>query len=924
MIGKTLGHYKILEPLGAGGMGEVYRAEDSRLGRKVAVKVLPPEFASDPERLACFEQEARAAAALNHPHIAVVHDVGAETADDGAEIHFIVQEYLDGASLRELLTKGALPLEKALGLAGEVAEALVAAHGAGIVHRDLKPDNILVTSEGHAKVLDFGLAKLTEIAGPGGAELSMSPTMLGTVAGQVMGTAGYMAPEQASGSTEIDHRADVFAFGCVLYEMVAGRQPFAGRSVAETLSQIQHEDAAPLAEVDASLPAELQRIIHKSLAKEADERYQTAKDLRVDLRSLLSGVESGQSQPSVVSATLAAPPKSGVRLAAAAGLAVGLVLATAAGAVFWSGLGSQTPVVQESTFSIALSEDLGAAAFVDYFPNQIVAISRDGTRIVFAARSAGMPGLYVRDLNSLELRAIPDTEGAHAPFFSHDGRSIGFFTLPSHLKKVSLSGDDAAAFVITDDVRNADTTFGTWGDDDQIIFSNFDSGLFSISAAGGAPAPLTTPDDEAHLSPQVLPGARAVLYHAARSGAPDIEVLPLVEADPEPVLLVEDASDPMYLESGHLLYMQGNRLHARAFDAVALSFPGPPFSVPLNVAVDSRGAYDPTPRLAVSRHGTLVFEPGTTSEAQTELVWVDREGNEEPFDTLAVRDPRIQLSPDDKRLVLEYREGRDVVTRIYDMERRSLGATLMTKRQVYPSAVVWTPDGLGIIVARTGPTSSSFHRIAADGSDAEEELFTVPGSWAGPMSFSQDGTKLTYNYFRRNTTGDLGVFEFSDDGSRGSASDFVETPRLESQPQLSPDGRAIAYVDGSGGNATAENEVWVKPYPDGEPQRVGVGTAPLWSPDGKELFYLNTGRDETEVKVTTVETDPQLILGRESRLFTGPLYRTGGDSGYAYDLSADGQRFLFIKSAPDDRRVKEFVVVQNWFEKLRQWEAAAR
>ena len=289
MIGKTLGPYKIIEQLGAGGMGEVYLGEDTRLGRKVAIKVLPEEYASDPERLARFEQEARTAAALNHPHIAVVHDIGTE-----GDIHFMVQEYLEGQSLRERLDKGALALDKALDLGIEVGEALIAAHKAGIVHRDLKPDNIFVTEEGHAKVLDFGLAKLTEMAAPAGGSASMSPTMLGTVAGQVMGTAGYMAPEQAAGSSDIDHRADLFAIGCVLQEMVTGSQPFAGRSVAETLSKIQHESAPSLVEMDPSRPAELHRITNKSMAKEPERRYQGATDLVVDLRALLAEVESGR------------------------------------------------------------------------------------------------------------------------------------------------------------------------------------------------------------------------------------------------------------------------------------------------------------------------------------------------------------------------------------------------------------------------------------------------------------------------------------------------------------------------------------------------------------------------------------------------------------------------------------------------------
>ena len=319
MIGKTLGPYKIIEQLGAGGRGEVYLGEDTRLGRKVAIKVLPEEYASDPERLARFEQEARAAAALNHPHIAVVHDIGTE-----GDIHFMVQEYLEAQSLRERLDKGALALDKALDLGIEVGEALIAAHKAGIVHRDLKPDNIFVTEEGHAKVLDFGLAKLTEMAAPAGGSASMSPTMLGTVAGQVMGTAGYMAPEQAAGSSDIDHRADLFAIGCVLYEMVTGSQPFAGRSVAETLSKIQHESAPSLVEMDPSRPAELHRITNKSMAKEPERRYQGATDLVVDLRALLAEVESGRA--------VAAPSGAASRHRAAtgAGLSRGGLIAAAA------------------------------------------------------------------------------------------------------------------------------------------------------------------------------------------------------------------------------------------------------------------------------------------------------------------------------------------------------------------------------------------------------------------------------------------------------------------------------------------------------------------------------------------------------------------------------------------------------------------
>ena len=303
--GAKLGPYEIIEQLGAGGMGEVWLADDSRLGRKVAIKVLPPEFATDPERVARFEQEARAAAALNHPHIAAVFDIG----EHDAGVRYIVQEYLQGQSLRHLLEGGALPIKRALRVGTEIAEALSAAHAAGIIHRDIKPDNVFVTPDGHAKVLDFGLAKLTEVSVASNPNASLSPTLLGTIAGQVMGTAGYMSPEQVEGSSTIDHRADLFAFGSLLYEMVSGARAFAGRSVADTLSRIQHDDPVALTELDAALPVELQRIEGKLLAKDPAERYQHAADLVVDLRNLSRAVEAGTATSMTASGSL---PRSSV------------------------------------------------------------------------------------------------------------------------------------------------------------------------------------------------------------------------------------------------------------------------------------------------------------------------------------------------------------------------------------------------------------------------------------------------------------------------------------------------------------------------------------------------------------------------------------------------------------------------------------
>ncbi len=937
MIGTSLGPYKVIEQIGAGGMGEVYLGVDTRLGRKVAIKVLPEEYASDPERLARFEQEARAAAALNHPHIAVVHDVGFE---EEAGVHYMVQEYLEGAPLRETLAKGALPLKKALGLATEVSEALAAAHGAGIVHRDLKPDNIFVTDSGHAKVLDFGLAKLTELGGPDGSRLSMSPTMLGTVAGQVMGTAGYMAPEQASGSPDIDHRADLFAFGCVLYEMAAGKQPFAGRSVAETLSRIQHDEAAPLSDVDASAPAELQRIIHKCLAKDADERYQTAPDLRVDLRALAADVEAGQTRPvgaaDGASVAEVVPTRRAVTIAAAAGLMMGLALAALA---FWGGWlgfapgsasapGSVSAPV--SRLSIPLPDELSYSAYLTNFPNRMAEISPDGTRIAFVAGGADERLLYVRALDDLTLRSIPGTDGAVDPFFSPDGRTVYFFTPADELKKVGVAVG-SEPLLVAREVNNATWAFGTWKNEDEIIYSSYDSGLFVVAAEGPAtPRPLTTPDNEAHVSPQVLPGSRHVIFYSAGRETTAIQVLALDEPGATPTTLIEGASNPIYLESGHLLYIIDGRLQARRFDPVSLEFAGPAFSVPLDVDFTDRGAYDPTPQLAVSGNGTLVYVPAAGRyERRTELVWVDRDGSEEPIDTLDMWRPHLQLSPDDRRLALEYREGPEVLLSIYDMERRLLETTVATMSKMFVGSPVWTRDGGEIITSHSGSTTSSMEIFPTDGSGFGRELFTAPGSFLHSFNFSTDGRLLAYNYYRPDTGADIGIYEFGREGSEGRAIDVLAGSDPAATPRISPDGRAIAYAEW-GGRYT---QVWLKPYPEGPPRRVtsDSGGSPLWSRDGTELFFVKNGaiegtsgsRDSTEIWAVDVATDPELTIGDERLLFRGPLYNSGTDSGYGFDVAADG-RFLMTKLDPDDYRITELVVVQNWFEELRRRENAGR
>ena len=512
MIGTSLGPYKIIEQLGAGGMGEVYLGEDTRLGRKVAIKVLPEEYASDPERLARFEQEARAAAALNHPHIAVVHDIGSEGG-----VHFMVQEYLEGHSLGTTLDQGALPLSKALDIAAEVGEALTAAHKAGIIHRDLKPDNIFVTEEGHAKVLDFGLAKLTEAAAP--ASASMSPTMLGTVAGQVMGTAGYMAPEQIEASGEIDERADLFSLGCVIYQMVSGRRPFAGQSVPDTLSQVLHQHPGSLQEIDRGLPAELDRIVNKCLAKDRARRYQHADEVTVDLRELRSAVDAGTavSLGDVTVAGHSEPAQPGITggigvAAAAAMVAVTAILTALSVWILTDGEPALAPVrfqIETGTLDV-----FGASS--------AIAVSPDGRTIVYVSIAGGTGKLMARSLGDFEARELTGTEDAQSPFFSPDGEWVGFFAF-NEMRKVPLTGGTPQV------ICRVPTIFSSaeWGRDGTILFSGWGTvqGIFAVSEDGGEPVETIPFDPEVvdggigYLNPQVPDDSGRILVQEQGSAA---------------------------------------------------------------------------------------------------------------------------------------------------------------------------------------------------------------------------------------------------------------------------------------------------------------------------------------------------------------------------------------------------------------------
>ena len=919
MVGKTLSHYEILEPLGAGGMGEVYLGEDTRLGRKVAVKVLPEEFASDPERLARFEQEARAAAALNHPHIAAVFDVGAETTE-GSDVptHFMVQEYLEGQSLRERLEKGALPLDEALGLAIEVGEALIAAHQARIVHRDLKPDNIFVTEQGHAKVLDFGLAKLIEVAAPSGASASMSPTLLGTVAGQVMGTAGYMAPEQAEGDAEIDHRADVFAFGCVLYEMVSGRQPFAGKSVLDTLHKVVDEEPTPVTEINPAVPAQLQWILDKCLAKNPSRRYQGFADLVVDVRALAA-------DPGATPEASPAGTKSGTRATAGTGRVVSLGLAV-------TGAAALAVVVALLVWALAGRSAAGPGQvqrfviipppgnFLGLITNAGgVAITPDGTNIVYSSfgENNNELQLTVRPLGTLEVMPLVGLgRWPRGPFTSWDSAWVGYYDdLDDTLKKVSINGGPPELIAdLPGNLRGA-----SWGPDGEIVFAvNADgTGLFRVSSGGGdEPVALTTPDatkgEKRHSWPDLLPGGEAVVFTIIPQELADGAKIAVFTPEKQQVTVLDvSGTKPHYSPTGHIVYSAGTAVWAVGFDLDGLEVTSNP--VRLISAVATNGQGDAS--FAFSRTGILVYVPAETDVLSgRDLVWVNRDGQEEsvelPRDSYAM--PRV--SPDGTRIAAWIAgEGgnSDVITSDWVRGTRSN----LTTDPAADDTAIWTPDGEHIVFTsrRNGGHRGLFLK-SADGSGAAEELFVIEGAaLLRPMSWSFDGQQLAFEY-SDESAGTLGIYSMS----TGQWQPLFEQPTSGRGAAISPDGRWIAYSSDQSGNW----EVLVEAFPSLGSRvmvSVGGGVGPRWSTDGAELFYRRVS--DGAMMSVSFNTEPSFDPAPPETVFTtryfmGPSPQT---TGRGYDVAQDG-RFLMMRMADsrEEYEVSRIVVVLNWFEELKQ------
>jgi serine/threonine-protein kinase len=862
VIGPTIGPYEIVAKLGAGGMGEVYRARDSRLGRDVAIKILPAAFASDPERLSRFEQEARSAAALSHPNIAVIHDVGV----DGAT-HYIVQELLTGASLRDVISTQRLrPLREWATLAGEIADALAAAHRAGIVHRDIKPENIMVTVDGRAKVLDFGLAKLAE---PGADVVSShSPTMMGTMAGAVLGTVGYMSPEQAAGQPA-DRRTDIFAFGCVLYEMIAGRRPFEGRSAAEVIAHVLHDEPPAIASQRADVPPELSRIVHKCLVKEPARRYQHADDLALDLREAAAHPEHH-----AAAASASAVP---ARPSVTTGWWLAIVTAAVVAAVFVSGwLAGPADSRPQPVARFDVPMDLTGIF------NRVMAVSPDG-RFIVSTSVQGNNGLVVRAIEELEPRALAGTAGAREPSISPDGRQVAFWA-GDQIKRVPMDG----GAVVSVGPAPGRPLGLSWAADGFIYYGRGREGIWRIPESDGRPELVHAVQAGRYAhGPQMLTAGGWLIFTQASTvnGWNDAAIVAVRPGTAEERVLVEPAHDA-YAVPGFLTYVHKGLLHAVAFDERSQAVSGKPMVLAEGIRrsnMDTTGAAF----YAVSGAGVLAYMGGRTSTTD-QLHWIDK-GVMTSLPVAAGEITQVRLSPDQRRIAARVFENGSHIF-VYDVDRPSGTKVTLDGSNRNP---IWSHDGAWIYYASDRNGTLDVWRRRADLGGTPELVYGPEGNQV-PIGLAPDGTLVFVTLDPGGST--IGKV---DPAKPQNASVLVDRPQDAPDGALSRDGRFLAYqAITSGGWQLRTLDLVTSRH-----STVAAGFNPAWSPDGLTLLYQAAASGGERGVLRSPFSPATGVAGKSEPVFEEYSLNPG-----CCDIAADGRALAVMPP----RGQRTITVVLNW------------
>ncbi|HSE30218.1 MAG TPA: protein kinase [Pyrinomonadaceae bacterium] len=900
---KKLGAYEIRSKIGEGGMGEVYRAYDEKLNRDVAIKVLPSALSADKDRLARFEQEAQAAGALNHPNVLVIYHIEAHGGSP-----YMVSELLEGQTLRERMNGTALPQRKAVDLGLQIARGLAAAHEKGIVHRDIKPENIFITNDGRVKILDFGLAKLSAEIFNGESQTEVATRKVKTDPGTVMGTIGYMSPEQVRGQNA-DARSDIFSFGAVFYEMLSGMRAFNRNSTAETISAILKEDPPDLSTTNKMVSQSLERLVNRCLEKNPEQRFHSASDLAFAIESL-----SGMATDSGQTATVKQSPvpegfKEKILNRSRFWMASTVILALALFALamlFVFRRSSRTEVSPVVRYDVP---GLNKTA-LSLLRTPAVALSPDGSTLAFLANSDGVNHLYLRKRDDTEIKMIPGTEGALDAAFSPDGQWIAFIA-DFTLKKVPLNGP-----VVSLANNNNDPRGVGWINNDTLVYAPAPTGsLFEISANGGEPRPITTVDEKknerTHRWPQALPGGKAILFTVGTLDKPDdyesANIEAVIRTTGEQRLIVKGASMARYVPSGHLIFAREGILYAVAFDVDRLTVRGQPVAILTGVAGDrTTGAV----HFSAADDGTLAYVPGSATTGIRTLVWVDKGGNQTPVSIPRgqLNDP--QISPDGSKVALLQGSSGSGDVWIYDFTRSTFTRFTFTNTNATP---IWSADSKNIYyvsITQVGASDqTTIMRKPADGSHEAETILTTNGRQY-LKAILRDGETALLDSQLQTTTGSISKITLM---PGAQVTPVVSTPQFNHfAAAVSSDGRWLAYQS----NESGRPEIYVRDFAeDGGRWQIstGGGQEPHWSPEGRELYYRNNG----SLMVVPIETKTNFQAGTPKNLF-GEVYDLRSNTGETFEVDPSGGRFLLIRPPKEEVSSAQVRIVLNWFSELQR------